>query len=111
MEPKISYTVRDELTAGVITTATLSEKQRPGLWQDMLRALDRGAAGTEAGTAGAFLFQAMVDRLLEDGHSQDGQTLASFPYPQMKRYVEKVTRSYARYQELYPPNANPGAAF
>ncbi len=52
-----------------------------------------------------------VDRLLEDGHSQDGQTLASFPYPQMKRYVEKVTRSYARYQELYPPNANPGAAF
>ena len=50
MEPKISYTVGDELIAGVITTATLSEKQRPGLWQDMLRALDRGAAGTEAGT-------------------------------------------------------------
>ena len=42
MEPKISYTVGDELIAGVITTATLSEKQRPGLWQDMLRALDRG---------------------------------------------------------------------
>ena len=51
MEPKISYTVGDELIAGVITTATLSEKQRPGLWQDMLRALDRGAAETEAGTA------------------------------------------------------------
>ena len=74
MEPKISYTVGDELTAGVITTATLSEKQRPGLWQDMLRALDRGAAGTEAGTAGAFLFQAMVDRLLEKFHAIEKET-------------------------------------
>ena len=70
MEPKISYTVGDELIAGVITTATLSEK----LWQDMLRALDRGAAGTEAGTAGAFLFQAMVDRLLEEFHAIEKET-------------------------------------
>ena len=69
MEPKISYTVGDELIAGVITTAVMSEKRRSGLWQDMLRALDRGAAGTEAGTAGAFLFQAMVDRLLEEFHA------------------------------------------
>ena len=69
MEPKISYTVGDELTAGVITTATLSEKQRPGLWQDMLRALDRGAAKTSEGTANAFLFRAMLDRLLEEFHA------------------------------------------
>ena len=74
MEPKISYTVGDERIAGVITTAALSEKRRPGLWQDMLRALDRGAAGTEAGTAGAFLFQAMVDRLLEEFHALEKET-------------------------------------
>ena len=49
MEPKISYTVGDELIAGVITTAALSEKQRPGLWQDMLRALDRGGGGDRGG--------------------------------------------------------------
>ena len=74
MEPKISYTVGEDLMAGVITEAVWSEKRRdksprPGLWQDMLRALDRGAAGTKAGTAGAFLFQAMVDRLLEEFHA------------------------------------------
>lgn len=68
MEPKISYTVRDDLIAGVVTTAVMSEKRRPGLWQDMLHALNRGAAKTEAGTAEAFLFQAMVDRLLEEYH-------------------------------------------
>lgn len=49
-----------------------------------------------------------VDRLLEGGHSQNGQTLTGFPYPQMKRYVEKITRSYARYQELYPPGTQAG---
>ena len=71
MEPKISYTVGDDLIAGVIAKAVWSEKRRPGLWQDMLRALDRGAAGTKAGTAGAFLFQAMVDRLLEEFHTEE----------------------------------------
>ena len=74
MEPKISYTVGDDLITGVIATAVWSEAQRPGLWQDMLRALDRGAAGTEAGTAGAFLFQAMVDRLLEEFHAIEKET-------------------------------------
>ena len=74
MEPKISYTVGDELIAGVITTATLSEKQRPGLWQDMLRAVDRGAAGTKEGTVNAFFFRAMVDRLLEEFHALEKET-------------------------------------
>ena len=71
MEPKISYTVGDDLIAGVIAKAVWSEKRRPGLWQDMLRALDRGAAGTREGTAEAFLFQAMVDRLLEEFHTEE----------------------------------------
>lgn len=69
MEPKISYTIDDPLIAGVIARAVWSEKRRPGLWQDMISALNRGAAGTEAGTAEAFLFQAMVDRLLEEFHA------------------------------------------
>ena len=74
MEPKITYNVNDELIRGVIARAVMSEPRRMGLWQDMLRALDRGAAGTEAGTAGAFLFQAMVDRLLEEFHAIEKET-------------------------------------
>ena len=71
MEQKISYTLGDDLIAGVITAAVMSEKRRPGLWQDMLRALDRGVAGTKEGTASAFLFRAMVDRLLEEFHTEE----------------------------------------
>lgn len=69
MEPPISYTVDDALIAGVIAKAVWSEQRRPGLWQDMISALDRGAARTAEGTAEAFLFQAMVDRLLEEFHT------------------------------------------
>ena len=69
MEQKISYTLGDDLIAGVITAAVMSEKRRPGLWQDMLRALDRGAAKTSEGTVNAFLFRAMLDRLLEEFHA------------------------------------------
>lgn len=69
MEPQISYTVEDPLITGVIAMAVWSEKRRQGLWQDMISALKRGAAKTEEGTASAFLFQAMVDRLLEELHS------------------------------------------
>ena len=74
MEPKISYTVGEDLMAGVITEAVWSEKRRdksrrPWLWQDMISALKRGAAKSERGTAEAFLFQAMVDRLLEEFHA------------------------------------------
>ena len=69
MEQKISYTLGNDLIAGVITAAVMSEKRRPGLWQDMLRALDRGAE--KAGkTVDTFLFQAMVDRLLEEFHAE-----------------------------------------
>ena len=71
VESKIRYKVEDDLVAGVIATAVWSEKPRPGLWQDMLAALNRGAAGTTQGTASAFLFQAMVDRLLEEFHNGD----------------------------------------
>ena len=76
MEPKISYTVGEDLMAGVITEAVWSEKRRdksprPGLWQDMIAALKRGAARTEGGTAEVFLFQAMVDRLLEEFYAEE----------------------------------------
>ena len=69
MEPKVSYIVGEPLIAGVISAAVMSEQRRPGLWQDMLRALDRGAAKTSEGTVNAFLFRAMLDRLLEEFHA------------------------------------------
>ncbi len=70
MEPDISYIVKNDLIAGVIAKAVWSEERRPGLWQDMIHALNRGADGTKEGTASAFLFQAMVDRLLEEYHKE-----------------------------------------
>ena len=69
MEPKITYNVNDELIRGVIARAVMSEPRRMGLWQDMLRALDRGAAKTSEGTVNAVLVRAMLDRLLEEFHA------------------------------------------
>ena len=68
MEPEIFFNVREPLISGVVTAAVMSETRRPGLWQDMLRALGRGAEKTKEGTASAFLFRAMVDRLLKEFH-------------------------------------------
>lgn len=43
-----------------------------------------------------------VDGLLADpACSPDGQTLTHYPYPQMRRYVHKITTGYQRYQEIY----------
>lgn len=43
-----------------------------------------------------------VDALLEnESYSSDGMTLHTFPYPQMERYVYKVTKAYDIYQTLY----------
>lgn len=43
-----------------------------------------------------------VDELLADSeYSADGVTLDSYPYPQMRQYVRKITASYERYQEIY----------
>jgi len=68
-DPKITYKIDDALVTGVITTAVYREKQRPGIWQDMLNALNRGAAKTETGSVNTFLLNAMVDRLLEEFHN------------------------------------------
>lgn len=43
-----------------------------------------------------------VDELLEDpAYSSDGKTLQEYPYPQMNRYVYKVTKNYKGYNDLY----------
>ena len=47
-------------------------RQKPGNWQKMTAALRQGAAKTEQGTVNAFLFRAMVDRLLEEFHGLGG---------------------------------------
>ncbi len=44
-----------------------------------------------------------VDTLLQKPqYSADGAVLSDFPYANMNRYVEKIARSYACYQRLYP---------
>lgn len=69
MEPECSYTVEDSLIRGVLVRAVQSEKPRPGLWMGMIFALSRAVVLSGAEDAGAFLFQVMTDRLLEEYHS------------------------------------------
>ncbi|MCI8678039.1 MAG: hypothetical protein HFF45_09875 [Lawsonibacter sp.] len=71
MEAKVSWKIEDELINAVITAAVWSEEQKPGTWQKMIEAVNRGAAGTKEGTVNAFFFRAMVDRLLEEFHELD----------------------------------------
>lgn len=72
VETKVSWTIEDELINAVITAAVWSEERKPGTWQKMINALHRGAEKTEQGTVNAFLFRAMVDRLLEEFHAPGG---------------------------------------
>ena len=44
----------------------------------------------------------LVDSLVADAeYSDDGVTLHTFPYAQMRNYVYKINRSYAVYHRLY----------
>lgn len=69
MEAKINWEIGDELINAVITAAVWSEGGRPGIWQEMIEAVKRGAAKTEKGTVNEFFFRAMVSRLLEEFHA------------------------------------------
>ena len=43
-----------------------------------------------------------VDELLsQSAYSSNGKTLDSYPYPQMRQYVKKITESYEQYKTLY----------
>ncbi len=43
-----------------------------------------------------------VGELLADpAYSADGEKLDEFPYPQMRRYVQKITASYEKYKQIY----------
>lgn len=64
--PKVRGQIGEELVNAVITAAVYSVERKPGTWQDMINALHRGAEKTEKGTVSALLFNAMVDRLLEE---------------------------------------------
>ncbi len=66
VDTKVSWQIREELINAVISAAVWSEGQRPGIWQKMIEALNQGAAKTREGTINAFLFRAMIDRLLEE---------------------------------------------
>lgn len=60
VDAKVSWEIGDDLINAVITAAVWSEGQKPGIWQKMIEALNRGGAKTEEGTVNAFLFRAMV---------------------------------------------------
>ena len=71
VEAKVSWEIGEEPINAVITAAVYSVERKPGTWQNMINALHRGAEKTEEGTVNAFLFRAMVDRLLEEFRALD----------------------------------------
>ncbi len=71
VEAKVSWEIGEEPINAVITAAVYSVERKPGTWQNMINALHRGAEKTEEGTVNAFLFRAMVDRLLEEYRALD----------------------------------------
>ena len=64
--PKARGQINEELVNAVITAAVYSVERNTWTWQNMITALHRGAEKTEKGTVNEFLFQAMVNRLLEE---------------------------------------------
>lgn len=64
-----TYKIEENILASVVAAAVWSEGQRKGIWQKMIYALNSGADKTKEGTASAFLFQAMVNALLEEFHA------------------------------------------
>ena len=66
VDAAVSWNIGDELISAVISAAVWSTERKPGTWQKMIEAVNRGAAGTEEGTINAFFFRAMVSRLLEE---------------------------------------------
>ena len=67
--PEVRGQINEELVNAVITAAVYSVERDTRTWQRMRNALQRGAEQTEKGTVNEFLFQAMVDRLLEEFHA------------------------------------------
>ena len=63
--PKARGQINEELVNAVIAAAVYSVERDTWTWQKMINALHWGAEKTEKGTVNEFLFQAMVDRLLE----------------------------------------------
>lgn len=61
--------INEELVNAVIAAAVHSVERDAWTWQKMITALHWGAEKTEKGTVNAFLFQAMVDRLVEEFHA------------------------------------------
>lgn len=50
-----------------------------------------------------------VDKLLKSSdYSEDGQTLHTYPFQQMGRYVWKIDHAYKRYQKIYANNEKEG---
>jgi len=68
-----SREIGERLLTGVVWAAVCEVKKTGSkkIWQKMIQALNHGADGTKEKTVDAFLFQAMVDRLLEEFHTMN----------------------------------------
>ena len=71
VDAKVTWEIGEDLINAVISAAVWSTERKPGTWQKMIEAVNRGAAGTKEGTVNAFFFRAMVDRLLEEYRALD----------------------------------------
>lgn len=75
-EPTPTQIIEEDLLYGVATAAAIAENLRPGIWQDVMRALYQGASKTKSGSVNDFLFQAMVDSLLKELHALETEETA-----------------------------------
>ena len=66
VDAKVTWEIGEDLINAVISAAVWSTERKPGTWQKMIEAVNRGAAGTKEGTVNVFFFRAMVSRLLEE---------------------------------------------
>lgn len=66
VDTQVSWEIGEELISAVISAAVWTTERKPGTWQKMIEAASQGAAKTREGTVNAFLFRAMIDRLLEE---------------------------------------------
>lgn len=69
--PQARGEISQELINAVLAAAVYAVERKPGIWQKMITALGQGAEKTKLGTVNEFLFNAMVDRLLEEYRTLD----------------------------------------
>lgn len=69
VDAEVAWEIGDELVNAVITAAVWSEGQKPGIWQKMIEALNRGGPKRRRALSTPFCFGRWWARLMEEFHA------------------------------------------